>query len=87
MEIKELKDLEILKNALENYIKNSDESVEVMKKSNMPQSMVEGFEKNFERSKELLDEVTKEFYGTVDNKVKEKFKNGDVVEVIFTENE
>lgn len=86
MKINEIKDLELIKNALENYIPNAERTVKILNNSNLPQSIIETTEYNIRRGKELIEELNNEIFGAVKEKVESKIDNGEVIEVMLIDN-
>lgn len=85
MEIKDIKDLELVKSALENYVSNAEEAVKILKNSKeirdskVHQSIAESTEYNISRGKDLIEELDREIIDVVREKVINKIRSGDVI--------
>ncbi len=71
MIINKLHDLEVVKNALDNYVSNGEKMISSIKTLKTPEIIIEDVEKNIIRGKELLIEVENEFKIALNEKVKE----------------
>lgn len=79
MEIKDLKDLEVLQNALSNYVKETEVLLQGMKE--MPPVFVDGIREHVDRAKVMLENTKQEFNNTLNQKIKDKIENGEVIEI------
>ncbi|MGY5241220.1 hypothetical protein [Clostridium tertium] len=85
MIINNLKDLQIMKNALQNYITNGEKALEEGEKDNISQFIMDIINDGVIGAKRLLEDVDKEFMGSAYKKAKDLIDKGEVHE--FTVNE
>ncbi|QUH22208.1 hypothetical protein [Alkaliphilus sp. B6464] len=83
MQIKNLKDLMLVKIALESHVSNAEKGILTIKESGLPQSVIESVEENIIRGKELIKELNIEFNEQLKQKVAKGIENGDVIEINY----
>lgn len=85
MTIYNLEDLQIIKDALQNYISNGEKALEEAEKDNVSQFIIDIVNNGVIGAKRLLEDVSKEFMGSVYKKANDLIDDGEVHE--FTINE
>ncbi|MDF2855504.1 MAG: hypothetical protein K0Q87_1355 [Neobacillus sp.] len=81
MEIKELKDLEVIKNALENYISGTENNINSLSSETGSELMISTLQEQVNRGKHLLKEITDQFANSLKEKAKQALDNEEIVPI------